>query len=131
MKFSQARLLKLADKFGNKYAQSQTLQQIIEAAAGWGEKSANGIMNFPAMLKQDQADLSISVTVETGFMGSWKVSVSAPVVDPSQFASKYAALSKQIETYLNKHISNFPQVPAGTTTLSWSGKNAESGVAAK
>ena len=132
MKKSQALLLKLAHKFQDKYAQDgQTLQQIIENAAGYGEKSANGIMNFPAQLKADQADLSINVTKSSAMMGGFNIEVSPPTVDPAQFAPKYARLPEQIKKYLEKHISNFPQVPEGTSTLTYSGKSSEPGVAQK
>lgn len=129
MKKSQALLLKLANKFQDKYAQSQDLQQIIENAAGYGEKSVNGIMNFPAQLKADQADLSINVTISGGMLGGLNVEVSQPTLNPPQVAANYARLPEQIKKYLEKHISNFPQVPQGTTTLSYSGRNAAPGIA--
>jgi|SRR6185369_6827583 len=130
MKKSQALLLKLAAKFQDKYAQDgQTLQQIIENAASYGEKSANGIMNFPAQLKADQADLSINVTKSTGMMGGFNVEVSQPIVEPAQHAPKYARLPEQIKKYLDKHISSFPQIPEGTSTLNYSGKTPEPGIA--
>lgn len=119
MKKSQSNLLKLASKFGGKYAQSQTLQQIIEAAAGWGEQSANGIMNFPAQLQKDQAGLTINVTISDKMMGGRSVEVSPPSVEPSTVAANYAKLPGQIKAYLEKHISNFPQIETGTTTLKW------------
>ena len=129
MKKSQALLIKLANKFKNKYAQSQDLQTIISNAASYGEKSANGIMNFPAQLKTDQADLSINVTISSGTLGGFNVEVSQPTVTPPQVAANYARLPEQIKRYLEKHISNFPQVPQGTTTLSYSGRTSEPGLA--
>lgn len=131
MKKSVLQLLKVASKFQKKYGQgqTQTLQQIIEAAAGSGEKSVNGIMNFPAQLKADQADLTISVTKNVGFLGGFSFEVSAPTVDPVQFAPKYARLSEQIKKYLDKHGSGFPQIPEGTTTLNYSGKSPGIGIA--
>lgn len=129
MKKSQALLLKLANKFQNKYAQSQNLQEIIEAAAGYGEKSENGIMNFPAQLKADQADLSINITISSGIMGGRSAEVSPPSVDPPAMAGRYAKLPEQIKKYLNRHLSSFPQIPEGTTTLTFSGKTADPGVA--
>ncbi len=129
MKKSQALLLKLANKFQNKYAQSQNLQEIIEAAASYGEKSENGIMNFPAQLKADQADLSINITISSGMMGGRSAEVSPPSVDPPAMAGRYAKLPEQIKKYLNKHLSSFPQIPEGTTTLTFSGKTADPGVA--
>lgn len=132
MKKSQALLLKLAHKFQDKYAQDgQTLQQIIEAAAGSGEKSENGIMNFPAQLKADQADMTINVTKSSAFLGGFDFEVSPPTLDPPQVAAKYAALPAQIKKYLDRHGKYFPQVPMGTSTLSYSGKSAEPGVAQK
>ena len=86
-------------------------------------------MNFPAQLKKDQADLSINITVSSGMMGGLSVDVSDPSVDPPQFAANYAKLPAQIKKYLDKYIKDFPQVPQGTTTLRFSGKSTESGVA--
>ncbi len=129
MKKSQAQLFKLADKFQKKYGQTQTLQQIIENAAGWGESSPNGIMNFPAQLKKDKADLSINVNITSGLMGGLKVSVSDPTVTPPQFAPNYARLSDQIQKYLDKYIKDFPQVPQGVTTLQYSGRGTEDSIA--
>lgn len=129
MKKSQALLLKLANKFHHKYAQSQSLQEILQNAAGYGETSANGIMNFPAQLKRDQADLSFNVTVNSGMMGGLSVEVSPPQVDPPQFAPNYAKLPEQIKKYLDRHIKDFPQVYPGTTTLNFSGKTPGAGVA--
>lgn len=129
MKKSEQQLFKVAARLSYKYAQSQTLQEIIQNAASYGESSPNGIMNFPAQLKKDQADLSINVTVSSGMMGGLSVEVSPPSVDPSQFAPNYAKLPDQIKKYLDKYIKDFPQVPQGTTTLRYSGKSTESGVA--
>lgn len=109
-------LIALGSLLENKYAESQTLQQIIENAASYGEKSANGIMNFPAQLKQDQATLSITVTIDSGMLGGLSVEVSPPTVEPAQFAPKYAKLPEQIKKYLDKHASSFQLTP-GTNTL--------------
>jgi hypothetical protein len=122
MKKSQEILLKLANKLQRKYA-AQSLQEIIQNAASYGEKSANGIMNFPAMLKQDQAELGINVNIS-----GEKVDVSSPTVDPVQVAGKYAALPDQIKKYLERHIRDFP-LPQGLTTLQYSGRNAGSRIA--
>lgn len=125
MKKSQFDLLRIASKFKNKYAEGQNLQQIIENAASYGEQSANGIMNFPAQLKQDQAGLTINVTIDSGALGGRNVQVSSPVVEPSQFASRYAKLPEQIKKYLDRNLEYFPQVPNGTTTLSYPAPKAE------
>jgi hypothetical protein len=122
MKKYQRVLMVLGENFGNKYA-SQTLQEIIQNAAGWGEQSANGIMNFPAQLKQDNADLGINITISGN-----EVNVSAPTVDPAQFASHYTNLPEQIRAYVKRHMSDFP-FPQGTTTLQFVGRTAASGVA--
>lgn len=50
MKKSELKLFAVASRILAKYGQGQTLQQIIENAAGGGEKSELGIMNFPAQL---------------------------------------------------------------------------------
>jgi hypothetical protein len=86
-------------------------------------------MNFPAQLKKDQADLSISVTINSGMMGGKSVIVDPPMVDPSEVAGNYARLPDQIKAYLDKHISSFPQVPTGTTTLRYSGKEPAPAIA--
>lgn len=130
MKKSHELIIRLASRFQTKLAQSQTLQQIIQNAAGSGEQSANGIMNFPVQLKKDQADLSINVTIKPATFGGENVEVSAPTVDPPQFAQNYARLPEQIKKYLERYIKDFPQVPRDTPiTLSYSGKNTDSGIA--
>lgn len=121
MKKSSTHLLKLAEKFKFKYGQSQTLQQIIENAASYGEKSPNGIMNFPAQLRQDQANLSLSITISSGLMGGRNVEVSTPAVDPPQFSPRYAKLPEQIKKYLERHLKDFPQIPEETITLNFYG----------
>ena len=113
MKKYQRTIIALSEKFGNKYAQSQGLKEIIEAAAGYGEQSANGIMNFPAKLKQDNANLSINVVISGD-----AVNVSLPTVEPSQFTNNYINLPEQIKNYLENHVKDFP-LPQGTTTLEW------------
>ncbi len=122
MKNSQARLFKLAEKFQRKYAQSQSLKEIIQNASSYGESSSNGIMNFMAQLKKDQADLSITVVVDSGFMGGVSVTVSNPTVNPPQFAPNYSRLTAQIQKYLDKYIKDFTQITPGTYTLDYSGK---------
>lgn len=130
MKTSQDRLFKLAAKFQRKYAQSQSLQEIIQNAASYGESSSNGIMNFPAQLKKDQADLKINVTISTGTFGGTSVDVSQPSVDPPTAAGNYARLPGQIQKYLDKYVKDFPQIYPGTHTLEYSGKTpAGSGIA--
>lgn len=122
MKKSKLLLAALAIKF-RKYAQSQSLQEIITNAAGYGEQSANGIMNFPAQLKQDDADMNINVTISGNSIG-----VSQPSVVPVEYAPKYARLPEQIQKYLERHVRDFP-LPQGTTTLQFSGANNVPGIA--
>lgn len=129
MKKSQTLLLKLANKFQNKYAQSQDLQQILENAASYGESSANGIMNFPAKLKADNADLTLTITVSSGMMGGKNIAVSVPVLDPPEVAGNYAKLPEQIKKYLEKHIASFPQISEGESIVKWTGKSQQPGVA--
>ena len=128
MKKTQA-IFRLADRLEIKYAQSQTLQQIIGNAASYGESSVNGIMNFPAQLKKDQADLGINVTVTSGTFGGPSVEVSQPTVEPAEVAANYAKLPEQIKKYLERHITSFPQVPMGTTTINYSGRTPGEGIA--
>jgi len=129
MKKSHSLLLKLANKFENKYAQAQSLQEIIQNAASYGESSNSGIMNFPAQLKKDQADMNINITITSATLGGLNVEVSPPAVEPPQFAPNYAKLPAQIKKYLDKYISDFPQVPQGTTTLQFTGRTPGAGVA--
>lgn len=122
----------LAKKFISKYAQSQNLEQILESAAGYGEQSANGIMNFPQQLKKDQANLYITITVSNGMLGGRSVTVSDVLTDPREVAANYSKLPQQVENYLNKNLTSFPQIPNGDTTLTFSGKTPnESAVAQK
>jgi hypothetical protein len=129
MKKSQDVLFKLAAKFQRKYAQGQTLKEIIQNAASYGESSANGIMNFPAQLKKDQADMNINVTISSGMMGGTNVEVSQPAVEPAQVAGNYARLPEQIQKYLDRHIKDFPQITVGTHTLEYSGRSPGDGIA--
>jgi hypothetical protein len=129
MKTSQDQLFKVAAKFQKKYGQTQTLQQIIENAASYGESSVNGIMNFPAQIKKDQADLGINVTLSSGTFGGPSIDVSQPSVMPAEVAGNYAKLPDQIKEYLERNIKGFPQIPMGTTTLRYSGRAPGEGVA--
>jgi len=88
-------------------------------------------MNFPAQLKKDQADLSFSVTISTSTFGGYDVDVSTPTVDPPEFAGNYARLPEQVKKYLDRNIKFFPQIPPGTTALSYSGKSPASGIAGR
>lgn len=123
MKKSQLQLLKLATKFQTKYAQTQTLKQIIENAASYGQQSANGIMNFIQMLKQDQASLAINVTISGN-----NATVSSPTVTPGDKAPNYSRLPEQIEKYLNRNLSTSGWSFPGTTLLEW---DFQGGVAQK
>ena len=119
MKKSQALLIKLADKFKNKYAEYQSLQDIIQNASGYGKNSANGIMDFRAQMKESQT-LTLNVTVNSGIMGGMSVEVSPPVTDPPQLAQNFSELPKQVKTYLDRHIKDFGVYP-GTHTLEFHG----------
>lgn len=128
MKKYAQRVQVLANKYYFKYAQnaSNELQKIIESAASWGEQSENGIMNYPALLKQDQGNLTISVTISSGIMGGKSVQISTPTLVPFQLGSKYTKLPAQIKKYLEKHINNFPQITDGTYTIEYQGNPADS-----
>lgn len=117
---STSRLLRLASILSGKYAEAQTLKEIIEAAASHGEGSVNGIMNYPVQLKQDNAELSISITIGSpGIMGGKTVTVGEPRVYPSSLAGNYAKLPEQIKKYLDRNLQYFPQVPVGTIDLKY------------
>lgn len=121
MKKSEQQLFKVAGHALAKYG-TQTLKEILENAAGAGEQSVNGIMNFPAQLKKEQADLGINVTIDKS-----NVIVSPPTVEPAEFAPGYARLPDQIKKYLERNLEGFPQLPRGqTVTLRW---NNQSGIA--
>ncbi len=122
MKKAELQLLKVASKFQKKYGQAQTLQQIIENAAGYGESSANGIMNFPGMLKEQKAQLGFTVEISSGMLGGSNISVSGlKGVDSNgvDITPQYAKLPDQVKKYLEKHISGFPQLEQGSTPLNW------------
>lgn len=123
MKKYAQQIQNLAKKFVSKYAQSQNLQQILEAAAGYGEQSANGIMNFPAQLKKDQANMYITITISNGMLGGRNAKVAPVLTDPREVAGNYSRLPEQLEKYLNKNLGSFPQIPNGDTTLTFSGKS--------
>jgi hypothetical protein len=118
MNNSRWQLLKLAHKFQNKYGQAQTLQQIIENAASYGQDSNNGIMNFPKQLRDDNADLSITITLDGN-----TATVGNPTVDPQDKSPNYQNLPGQIKTYLKRNRRWFTQLADGTTTLKYSGKS--------
>lgn len=110
-------LIRLAQTLSNKYAQSQSLKEILENAAAYGENSTNGIMNFPAQLKKDDAGMTIVITVTQTPWGSKKILVSEPTLDPVEVAGNYSKLSGQIKKYLEKNLSYFPQLALGHTLL--------------
>lgn len=128
MKKSQLHLLKLAAKFQYKYAQD--LKSIIQNAASYGESSANGIMNFPAQLKEDQANLALIVTITSNWAGGITVEVSHPIVDPPNYASNYTKLPEQIKKYLEKYAKDL-NLSEGQTTIQYSGDSPSSGIAQK
>lgn len=123
-------LFSVAQKLSIKYAESQSLQEIIESAAGYGENSANGIMNFPAQLKKDNAGLSLAVAINSSPLGGKKVTVSPPIVDPPEVAGNYTKLPEQIKKYLEKNLKYFPQITLGTTVLDFSKDTQGEAVAA-
>lgn len=113
-------LIRLAQTLSVKYAEAQTLQEIIENAAGYGESSTNGIMDFPSQLEKDDAELSIGISISKGsVMGGTKIIVTAPNVYPPEVASHYAKLPEQIKKYLERNIQYFPQIGVGTFTLEY------------
>jgi hypothetical protein len=120
-------LIRVAKRLENKYA-SQSLQEILENAAGSGERSVNGIMNFPAQAAIDKVNLTFDVNVKSTFFGGYDIDVSPPTVDPPEKAVNYARLPTQIKAYLDKHASSFQLYP-GTTKLEYSKKPAENTVA--
>lgn len=113
-------LIRLAQTLSVKYAEAQTLQEIIGNAAGYGESSTNGIMDFPAQLKKDDAELSIGVSISKGGLtGGTKIIVTSPNVYPPEMAGHYTKLPEQIKKYLERNIQYFPQIGVGTFTLEY------------
>jgi len=112
-------LIRLAQTLSVKYADAQTLQEIIGNAAGYGESSTNGIMDFPSQLEKDDAELSIGVNISRGTMGGTKIIVTNPNVYPPEMAGHYTKLPEQIKKYLERNIQYFPQVGVGTFTLEY------------
>jgi len=112
-------LIRLAQTLSVKYAEAQTLQEIIENAAGYGEQSTNGIMNFPAQLQKDDAELTIAITINSNPFGGKKIYVGAPSVDPSEAAVNYTKLPEQIKKYLDRNLQYFPQIGLGTILLEY------------
>ena len=123
MKKSQDLLFKVAAKFQRKYAQSQSLKEILENAASYGESSGNGIMNFIAKLKEQKGYLGLTIKVSSGFNGT-TVDVSAPSVDPPQLAGAFTRLPDQIKRYLERNIKGFPQITEGSHDVSWDFREA-------
>jgi hypothetical protein len=117
------KLIALAESLQNKYANNNILQQIIFNAAAWGENSPNKIMNFPAELQKDNAELSLTITIDTKIFGNKNIVVSTPYVFPSNLTFKYSKLSSQIKNYLSKHINNFNNLQDGTYSIKYSGNN--------
>jgi len=112
-------LIRLAQTLSVKYADAQTLQEIIGNAAGYGESSTNGIMDFPSQLERDDAELSIGINISRGAMGGTKIIVTDPNVYPPEMAGHYTKLPEQIKKYLERNIQYFPQVGVGTFTLEY------------
>lgn len=113
-------LIRLAQTLSVKYAEAQTLQEIIENAARYGEQSTNGIMNFPAQLQKDDAELTIAITINSApITGGKKIYVGTPSVYPPEVAGNYAKLPEQIKKYLEKNLNYFPQIGLGTVLLEY------------
>lgn len=117
MKNSQT-LFKLAAKFQRKYAQSQTLQEILTNASSYGDSSGNGIMNFIPQLKKLKAYLGLRIVISSGMFGT-SVSVAPPATDPAQVAGAFAKLPDQIKKYLERNLKGFPQITEGSHDVSW------------
>jgi len=116
MKNSEQILFKEAAKAWLKYADidaasmkeeiSDYIQKMVANASTSPEDS--GIMPFLNMLKEDQATLAVNVHRDGN-----KVTVSAPTVNPSHVAGRYANLSGQIAKYLNKNLELFTVMKNG------------------
>lgn len=118
-------LIRLAQRLSSKYAESQSLKEIIENAARYGESSTNGIMDFPSQLQKDDAELSFAVTINSGLMGGKKIYVGTPNVYPEEVAGNYSKLPEQIKKYLEKNLNYFPQIGFGTTVLEFPDTSSE------
>jgi phage terminase large subunit-like protein len=103
-------LIRLATKFGNKYAnidastiKNDVIKSIYLAIANASNQKSSGIMPFLQMLDQDQADMNINITRNED-----KIAVSQPSFSDASIASKYTALSAQIQSYLEQNLEVFP-----------------------
>jgi hypothetical protein len=104
------RLIKLATKFGNKYAsidastiKNDVTKSIRLAVANASNQKISGIMPFLQMLDQDQVDMNINVT-----RNGDKVTVSKPSFSTASVAPRYEDLPAQIQNYLEKNLELFP-----------------------
>jgi hypothetical protein len=84
------------------------VQSAIQSAIQNASSGNLGIMPFMKMLQQDRAALNINVTRDGD-----NIAVSVPSLDNVELEPKYALLSKQIKTYLEKYTDVFPTVING------------------
>lgn len=119
MKKSQFNLLKLANRFSNKYALDgsaikEEVQKSIQTAVGNAStQPTSGIMPFVEMLQKDSATMYFHVTRdgENITVSVPNVESTLPNVDPAKVAemtAKYAGLPNQVKKYLERYLELYP-----------------------
>ena len=110
MKKSLQQLFATAAKLQRKYASidantiKNQIQQTIQTDVGNASTvQSMGIMPFVKMLQSSNSNLRISVT-----RNGDDIAVSDPVVTPGSEAPKFTALTTQIQSYLDRHMTLFP-----------------------
>jgi hypothetical protein len=102
-------LIRIARLMSAKYAGldastiKERVKEVLQTAIGNASTARIGILPFLQMLKADQAQLAINIT-----RNSDSVSVSLPSLDKPELTAKYAPLSEQIKTWLEKNLEVFP-----------------------
>jgi hypothetical protein len=84
------------------------VQSTLQTAVANASTAKLGVMPFVQMLKEDAAALNINVT-----RNGDTVAVSPPTLDRPELAAKYAPLSSQIKTYLERYLEVFPSILHG------------------
>ncbi len=84
------------------------VQNTLHTALANASTAKLGVMPFVQMLKADEAAMNINVS-----RSGDTVTVSPPALDKPELAAKYAPLSNQIKTYLEKYLEIYPTVLNG------------------
>lgn len=102
-------LIRVANLMSAKYASidaatiATRVKEALQQAIGAASTARVGILPFLSMLKADSASFSINVVRDGN-----SITVSPPALDKPELAAKYAPLSGQIQSYLEKNLEIFP-----------------------